>query len=156
MGKYGLQKKDTITKYPIDEDDSLIVGTQIIPTIYKPEKINSVNLFGLDKQLTSLNTILRTFHLKNIPDDIKRILPKGAVLIGPPGVGKTTALLQIAKKNKVPVIVGRVDEILDMYLGESEKRMRDIFKIAKKIKPCIIIFDDGDALLLSRETASRH
>ena len=84
----------------------------------------------------------------------KRI-SSGAILYGPPGVGKTHLARAVAAEVGANVIVARVSQILDMWAGNTEKNIHDIFEQARENKPCIIIFEEIDGLGLSRESISR-
>jgi len=73
--------------------------------------------------------------------------PKGILLSGAPGCGKTLLAKAIANESEVNFISVKGPELLSKYVGESEKGVREIFKKAKQAAPCIIFFDEIDALL---------
>ena len=76
--------------------------------------------------------------------------PKGALLYGPPGCGKTMLAIAIAKESNANTIIVKGPEVLSKWVGESEKAIRDIFRKAKNSSPCVIIFDELDSLARSR------
>ena len=77
--------------------------------------------------------------------------PKGALLYGPPGCGKTLVARALAAESGANVIQVRGPEIISKWLGESEKAIREIFRKAKASSPCIIIFDELDSLAHQRD-----
>ena len=76
--------------------------------------------------------------------------PKGVLLYGPPGCGKTILARALAAECGANMILVRGPEILSKWVGESEKAIREIFRKAKTSAPCIIIFDELDSLAKSR------
>ena len=76
--------------------------------------------------------------------------PKGILLTGPPGCGKTLAAKAIANESQVNFISVKGPALLSKYVGESEKGMRDTFRKARQAAPCIVFFDEIDALVPRR------
>ncbi len=76
--------------------------------------------------------------------------PKGILLTGPPGCGKTLAAKAIANESQVNFISVKGPSLLSKYVGESEKGMRDTFRKARQAAPCIVFFDEIDALVPRR------
>ncbi len=72
--------------------------------------------------------------------------PKGALLYGPPGCGKTLLARALATESGANMILVRGPEILSKWVGESEKAIREIFRKAKTTSPCVVIFDELDSL----------
>jgi transitional endoplasmic reticulum ATPase len=72
--------------------------------------------------------------------------PKGILLCGPPGTGKTLVAKALAKQSGANFISIKGAELLSKYVGESEHAVRDVFKKAKQVAPCIMFFDEIDAL----------
>jgi transitional endoplasmic reticulum ATPase len=72
--------------------------------------------------------------------------PKGSLLYGPPGCGKTLLARAVATETGANMILVRGPEILSKWVGESEKAVREIFRKAKASSPCVVIFDELDAL----------
>ena len=76
--------------------------------------------------------------------------PKGILLTGPPGVGKTMLAKAVATESKVNFISVKGPALLSKYVGESEKGVRETFRKAKQAAPCIVFFDEIDALIPAR------
>jgi len=80
--------------------------------------------------------------------------PKGILLSGPPGCGKTLLAKAIANESKVNFISVKGPALLSKYVGESEQGIREVFRKARQASPCIIFFDEIDALLPARGSGS--
>ncbi len=80
--------------------------------------------------------------------------PNGVLLYGPPGSGKTLLARAVANQAGSAFIPVKGPEILSRYVGEAEKRLRDIFKRGRQVSPCIIFFDEVDSVTRSRDTGS--
>lgn len=76
--------------------------------------------------------------------------PRGALLFGPPGCGKTLIAKSLATVGSANIIVVRGPEVLSKWVGESEKAIREIFRKAKSSSPCVIVFDELDSLARPR------
>ena len=79
---------------------------------------------------------------------------KGLLLVGPPGVGKTMLAKALATESGVNFISVKGPELLNKFIGESEKGVRDLFRRARQASPCIIFFDEIDGLLAARQASS--
>jgi transitional endoplasmic reticulum ATPase len=80
--------------------------------------------------------------------------PKGILLSGPPGCGKTLLAKAVASETKVNFISVKGPELLSKYVGESERGVREVFRKARQAAPCIVFFDEIDALVPSRGAGS--
>ncbi len=80
--------------------------------------------------------------------------PKGIILAGPPGCGKTLLAKAIAKESKVNFISVKGPALLSKYVGESERGVREVFRKARQASPCIVFFDEMDALVPLRGGSS--
>ncbi|MFO7968187.1 MAG: CDC48 family AAA ATPase [Archaeoglobaceae archaeon] len=78
--------------------------------------------------------------------------PRGVLLYGPPGTGKTLIAKAVANETNANFITVKGSELLSKWLGESEKAVREIFKKAKQVSPCIVFFDELDATAQTRGT----
>jgi AFG3 family protein len=78
--------------------------------------------------------------------DIGAVIPKGILLDGPPGTGKTLMVKALAKESKLPLINTTGSSFCEMYVGVGASRIKKLFKLAKKMKPCIIFIDEIDAV----------
>jgi transitional endoplasmic reticulum ATPase len=76
--------------------------------------------------------------------------PRGALLFGPPGCGKTLIAKSLATESNANIIVVRGPEVLSKWVGESEKAIREIFRKAKASSPCVVVFDELDSLARPR------
>jgi SpoVK/Ycf46/Vps4 family AAA+-type ATPase len=74
----------------------------------------------------------------------------GLLLYGPPGTGKTLLAKAVAKESGATVLEVSASELNDMYVGESEKNVKAIFSLARKLSPCVVFLDEADSLLRSR------
>ncbi|GMS83515.1 hypothetical protein PENTCL1PPCAC_5690, partial [Pristionchus entomophagus] len=92
----------------------------------------------------------RTFSLLNVEP------PKGCLIHGPPGCGKTMFAQAIAGEFGVPIVQLAVTELVSGVSGETEERIRNLFETAKRNAPCIVILDDIDAIAPKKETATRE
>ena len=76
--------------------------------------------------------------------------PKGILLFGPPGTGKTLVAKAVARESEVNFISVRGPQLMSMWVGETERGIRETFRKAKQAKPCIIFFDELDAIASRR------
>jgi cell division protease FtsH len=105
---------------------------------------------GVDEAKLELQEIVD--FLKNA-DKYKRLgakIPKGALLVGPPGTGKTMLAKAIAGEASVPFFSISGSEFIELFVGVGAARVRDLFEQAKKQSPCIVFIDELDALGKSR------
>ncbi len=82
--------------------------------------------------------------------------PRGALLYGPPGCGKTLLGRALASESGANLIMVRGPGILSKWVGESEKAVREIFRKAKAASPCVVVFDEMDALARNRSEDGTH
>jgi transitional endoplasmic reticulum ATPase len=82
--------------------------------------------------------------------------PKGLLLSGPPGCGKTLIAKALAAETEVNFIAIKGPELMSMYVGESERGLREVFHKARQAAPCIVFFDEIDALASRRASAGRE
>ena len=83
-------------------------------------------------------------------------IPKGILLYGEPGCGKTMIAKALAKESNSTFLNIRMSTLLNMYLGESEKTVKAIFSVAKENQPCIIFIDEIDSLTRSRSNSDNE
>jgi len=83
-------------------------------------------------------------------------LPKGILLYGPPGTGKTLIARAVASESRANFITVTSSDLLSKWVGESEKALREVFRRAKQAAPCIIFFDEIEALAPVRSAEDNH
>lgn len=107
---------------------------------------------GQDEAKESLQEVVDFLHNPNKYREIGAKLPKGALLVGPPGTGKTLLAKAVAGEAKVPFFSLAGSDFVEMYVGVGASRVRDLFKEAQKMAPCIIFIDEIDAIGKSRDS----
>lgn len=108
---------------------------------------------GQDEAKESLQEVVDFLHNPKKYTEIGAKLPKGALLVGPPGTGKTLLAKAVAGEAKVPFFSLSGSEFVEMYVGVGASRVRDLFKQAQAMAPCIIFIDEIDAIGKSRDNA---
>ena len=108
---------------------------------------------GQDEAKESLQEVVDFLHNPKKYTEIGAKLPKGALLVGPPGTGKTLLAKAVAGEAKVPFFSVSGSEFVEMYVGVGASRVRDLFKQAQAMAPCIIFIDEIDAIGKSRDNA---
>ncbi len=108
---------------------------------------------GQDEAKESLQEVVDFLHNPKKYTEIGAKLPKGALLVGPPGTGKTLLAKAVAGEAKVPFFSLSGSEFVEMYVGVGASRVRDLFKQAQSMAPCIIFIDEIDAIGKSRDNA---
>lgn len=108
---------------------------------------------GQDEAKESLQEVVDFLHNPQKYTQIGAKLPKGALLVGPPGTGKTLLAKAVAGEAKVPFFSVSGSEFVEMYVGVGASRVRDLFKQAQSMAPCIIFIDEIDAIGKSRDNA---
>ncbi len=106
---------------------------------------------GQDEAKESLQEIIDILHNPQKYTDIGAKLPKGALLVGPPGTGKTLLAKAIAGEANVPFFSISGSDFVEMFVGVGASRVRDLFKEASKMAPCIIFIDEIDTIGKSRD-----
>lgn len=108
---------------------------------------------GQDEAKESLQEVVDFLHNPGKYTGIGAKLPKGALLVGPPGTGKTLLAKAVAGEAKVPFFSLSGSAFVEMYVGVGASRVRDLFKQAQSMAPCIIFIDEIDAIGKSRDNA---
>lgn len=93
---------------------------------------------------------------QSLPDDMEEVrselVPRGIIFYGPPGTGKTLFAKAIANGMNATIQVVSGPEVTDMYVGESERKVREIFASARRSAPSVIVFDEIDAITMERSS----
>ena len=108
---------------------------------------------GQDEAKESLQEVVDFLHNPGKYTGIGAKLPKGALLVGPPGTGKTLLAKAVAGEAKVPFFSLSGSAFVEMYVGVGASRVRDLFKQAQSMAPCIIFIDEIDAIGKSRDNS---
>ena len=106
---------------------------------------------GQDEAKESLKEIIDFLHNPQRYADIGAKLPKGALLVGSPGTGKTLLAKAVAGEAGVPFFSMSGSDFVEMFVGMGASRVRDLFQQAAKVAPCIIFIDEIDAVGRSRD-----
>ena len=106
---------------------------------------------GQDEAKESLTEIIDFLHNPGKYTEIGAKLPKGALLVGPPGTGKTLLAKAVAGEANVPFFSISGSDFVEMFVGVGASRVRDLFKEANKVAPCIVFIDEIDTIGKSRD-----
>ena len=106
---------------------------------------------GVDEAEESLQEIVDYLHDPSKYRDIGASMPKGVLLVGPPGTGKTMLAKAVAGEAEVPFFSISGSEFVEMFVGMGASKVRDLFKQAKEKAPCIVFIDEIDAIGKKRD-----
>lgn len=120
--------------------------------VEKSTGVNFKDVAGQDEAKESLQEVVDFLHNPKRYTDIGAKLPKGALLVGPPGTGKTLLAKAVAGEAGVPFFSLAGSDFVEMFIGVGASRVRDLFKEAQKMAPCIIFIDEIDAIGKSRDS----
>ena len=121
--------------------------------VEKETGVTFQDVAGQDEAKESLQEVVDFLHNPGKYTGIGAKLPKGALLVGPPGTGKTLLAKAVAGEAKVPFFSLSGSAFVEMYVGVGASRVRDLFKQAQQMAPCIVFIDEIDAIGKSRDTA---
>lgn len=120
--------------------------------VEKSTGVNFKDVAGQDEAKESLQEVVDFLHNPKRYTDIGAKLPKGALLVGPPGTGKTLLAKAVAGEAGVPFFSLAGSDFVEMFVGVGASRVRDLFKEAQKMAPCIIFIDEIDAIGKNRDS----
>ena len=120
--------------------------------VQKETGVTFKDVAGQDEAKESLQEVVDFLHNPGKYTGIGAKLPKGALLVGPPGTGKTLLAKAVAGEAKVPFFSLSGSAFVEMYVGVGASRVRDLFKQAQQMAPCIIFIDEIDAIGKSRDS----
>lgn len=120
--------------------------------VEKSTGVTFKDVAGQDEAKESLEEVVDFLHNPAKYKDIGAKLPKGALLVGPPGTGKTLLAKAVAGEAGVPFFSLAGSDFVEMFVGVGASRVRDLFKEAQKMAPCIIFIDEIDAIGKSRDS----
>ena len=118
----------------------------------KQTGVTFADVAGQDEAKESLTEIIDFLHNPKKYTDIGAKLPKGALLVGPPGTGKTLLAKAVAGEANVPFFSISGSDFVEMFVGVGASRVRDLFKEASKVAPCIVFIDEIDTIGKSRDS----
>jgi transitional endoplasmic reticulum ATPase len=150
--------KEVIEKLVVKKEDfenalRVVEPSAMREVLVEIPKVKWEDIGGLEEVKQQLREMVE-WPLKN-PEAFKRLgiqPPKGILLYGPPGCGKTLIAKAVANESGVNFISVKGPEVLSMFVGESERKIREIFRRAKQVAPSIIFLDEIDALAPRRGT----
>ena len=115
------------------------------------EGIKFDDVAGEDEAKENLQEVVNYLHDPSKYQDIGASMPKGILLVGPPGTGKTMLAKAVAGEANVPFFSISGSDFVEMFVGVGASRVRDLFKEAAKMAPCIIFIDEIDTIGKSRD-----
>lgn len=120
--------------------------------VEKTTGVSFRDVAGQDEAKESLQEVVDFLHNPGKYTGVGAKLPKGALLVGPPGTGKTLLAKAVAGEANVPFFSLSGSAFVEMYVGVGASRVRDLFKQAQQMAPCIIFIDEIDAIGKSRDS----
>lgn len=115
------------------------------------EGIKFSDVAGEDEAKENLTEIVEYLHDPDKYKEIGASMPKGILLVGPPGTGKTMLAKAVAGESNVPFFSISGSEFVEMFVGMGASKVRDLFKQAKEKAPCIVFIDEIDAIGKKRD-----
>ena len=137
-------------------DKSMFIQTDLRDRFLLQPKIRFTDLGGIDKVIDQINKLV--FHIRH-PDLYEEVgidPPKGFLIHGPHGVGKTVIVEAIANELSIPCLKCASTELITGISGESESKIRDLFTLAQNMDSCILFIDEIDAITPRRDQSSRE
>ena len=150
-----LLEKLVITQNDFKESLKVVRPSALREVLVEIPNIKWTDIGGLDNVKQELIEAVE-WPLKH-PESFKRLgvrPPRGILLYGAPGTGKTLLAKAVANESEPDFILVKGPELLSKWVGESEKAVREVFKKARQVSPCIIFFDELDALAPKRGLSS--
>lgn len=119
--------------------------------VQSTEGIRFSDVAGEDEAKESLSEIVDYLHNPEKYTEVGASMPKGILLVGPPGTGKTMLAKAVAGESNVPFFSISGSEFVEMFVGMGASKVRDLFKQAKEKSPCIVFIDEIDAIGKKRD-----
>ena len=114
--------------------------------VQSSDGIKFADVAGEDEAKENLSEVVDYLHNPNKYKEIGASMPKGILLVGPPGTGKTMLAKAVAGEANVPFFSMSGSEFVEMFVGMGASKVRDLFKQAKEKAPCIVFIDEIDAI----------
>ena len=124
--------------------------------VQSTEGISFSDVAGEDEAKESLQEIVNYLHDPSKYKEIGASMPKGILLVGPPGTGKTMLAKAVAGESHVPFFSISGSEFVEMFVGMGASKVRELFSQAKEKAPCIIFIDEIDAIGQKRSSGSAY
>ena len=121
-------------------------GSNVKVYVQSTEGIHFSDVAGEDEAKENLTEIVNYLHDPTKYQEIGASMPKGVLLVGPPGTGKTMLAKAVAGEANVPFFSMSGSEFVEMFVGMGASKVRDLFKQAKEKAPCIVFIDEIDAI----------
>jgi transitional endoplasmic reticulum ATPase len=143
---------DDIDRLHVTRDDFLAGLKEVEPSATREffiEKSTSTfaSLGGLDEAKRLLDSVVEHSHVHDeLYDQVGLTPPRGILLVGPSGTGKTAMARALSGEKQLPLIAIDGPQLYSKWLGESEKALREVFKKARRTAPCLLFFDTIDAV----------
>ena len=122
--------------------------------VQSSDGIRFADVAGEDEAKENLAEIVDYLHNPKKYTDVGASMPKGVLLVGPPGTGKTMLAKAVAGEAGVPFFSMSGSEFVEMFVGMGASKVRDLFKQAKEKAPCIVFIDEIDAIGQKRNSGS--
>ena len=119
--------------------------------VQSSDGIKFADVAGEDEAKENLSEVVDYLHNPNKYKEIGASMPKGILLVGPPGTGKTMLAKAVAGEANVPFFSMSGSEFVEMFVGMGASKVRDLFKQAKEKAPCIVFIDEIDAIGKKRD-----
>lgn len=152
-----LQKQNpALRSISLTEHETALLGLLVLP---EDISVTFKDVGGLDEIVDDLRelVIYPLTHPEVFPQhSLLAHPPKGVLLYGPPGCGKTMLAKALAKESGASFLNIRMLHVMDKWYGESNKTVDAIFSLARKIEPCIVFIDEIDSFLRKRESADHE
>ena len=119
--------------------------------VQSSDGIKFADVAGEDEAKENLSEVVDYLHNPNKYKEIGASMPKGILLVGPPGTGKTMLAKAVAGEANVPLFSMSGSEFVEMFVGMGASKVRDLFRQAKEKAPCIVFIDEIDAIGKKRD-----
>ena len=153
--------QEEIETMTVTADDFISAGEEVVPSVLRDDTIQVPDISwedigGLeDVKQQLIECVEWPLTDPTLFEDLNAETPKGALLYGPPGTGKTMCAKAIANSCQANFISVKGPEFLDKFVGETERKVRDVFKRARAAAPCVLFFDEADAIMPERGAAGQ-
>ena len=124
--------------------------------VQSTQGIRFADVAGEDEAKENLQEVVNYLHDPSKYEEIGASMPKGILLVGPPGTGKTMLAKAVAGESNVPFFSMSGSEFVEMFVGMGASKVRDLFKQAKEKAPCIVFIDEIDAIGQKRSGGGQY